>query len=249
MGAARLDDLTRVHDQHAVRDPSHHAEIMGDQQHRDAETLLQLDQQAEDLRLDGDVERGRWLVGDQQCRPAHQRHGDHNALAQSARELVRILGEPLGRRRDADLPQQLDGAVARLRPGRAGVPVVHLGELVADGVGRIERRHGLLEHHRHAIAAQVGEARFVRALEVFVLEHELSRGADRVAREEPHERIGRHGLTAAGFADEAQRLAARDGKRDIADRMQLPSPTMLMARTSTASAVPGIAISQNEKNM
>ncbi len=47
-------------------------------------------------------------------------------------------------------------AAARDEPA---VAAVHLGELVADGVGRIERRHRLLEHHRHAVAAQLGQTR------------------------------------------------------------------------------------------
>jgi hypothetical protein len=47
--------------------------------------------QVEDLRLDGDVERGRRLVGDQQRRAAGQRHRDHRPLAHAARQLVRII--------------------------------------------------------------------------------------------------------------------------------------------------------------
>ena len=43
-------------------------------------------------RLGGDVERGGRLVGDQQHRIEHQRHGDHDALALAARELVRVGG-------------------------------------------------------------------------------------------------------------------------------------------------------------
>ena len=47
--------------------------------------------QLQDLRLDGDVERGGGLVGDQEPRVAGQRHRDHHALAHAARELVRIV--------------------------------------------------------------------------------------------------------------------------------------------------------------
>ncbi len=42
-------------------------------------------QQIEDLRLDGDVERGGRLVGDQQFRLAGERDGNGNALAHAAR--------------------------------------------------------------------------------------------------------------------------------------------------------------------
>ena len=54
-------------------------------------SCLQRGQQVEDLRLDGDVERGGRLVGDQQRRIAGERHGDGRALAHPAREFMRIL--------------------------------------------------------------------------------------------------------------------------------------------------------------
>ena len=52
------------------------------------------------LRLHGDVEGGRRLVGDDELRPAGHRHGDHRALAHAAGELVRVLARrgPPGRR-------------------------------------------------------------------------------------------------------------------------------------------------------
>ena len=52
-----------------------------------ARQLLHLGQ---DLRLDGDVERGGRLVGDDQVGPVQQRDGDRHALAHAAGELVRI---------------------------------------------------------------------------------------------------------------------------------------------------------------
>ena len=77
-------------------------------------------QQLEDLRLDGDVERGGRLVGDQQVGLVGERHGDHHALALAARELMREGAEPLLGLADADLVQQLEHARARggRRPGR-----------------------------------------------------------------------------------------------------------------------------------
>ena len=68
-------------------------------------------EQTQDLRLHGDVERGGRFVGDQQFGVAHQCHRDHHPLAQAAGKLVRILPETHARRGDADMAEQLGGAV------------------------------------------------------------------------------------------------------------------------------------------
>ena len=67
------------------------AEIVGDEDERRSEPLLQVRDQAEDLRLDGDVERRRRLVGDEDPRLAGERQRDHRPLAHAAGQLVRIL--------------------------------------------------------------------------------------------------------------------------------------------------------------
>ena len=80
---------------------------------------LQLLEKLEDLRLDGDIQRGGRLVGDEQVRLVGERHGDHHALALAAGELVRIALQPRLRLGDADLREELD-ACARARPARSG---------------------------------------------------------------------------------------------------------------------------------
>ncbi len=65
---AVLDDLPRIHHGDAVGRFGHHAEVVRDQDDRHAELCLQPLQELEYLRLDGDVERGRRLVGDQHRR-------------------------------------------------------------------------------------------------------------------------------------------------------------------------------------
>src|SRR3546814_8399043 len=59
------------------------------------------------------VECGGRLVGDDQLRLGGQRERDHHTLAHAAGELVRIMVDALFRRRDADIGQQLHGALAR----------------------------------------------------------------------------------------------------------------------------------------
>jgi hypothetical protein len=79
-------------------------------------------------------------------------HGDHDALVHAARELMGKVRKPALRRRDAHLPQQLDGALLALVPGEAQVAAQHLLDLEADGKTWVEGGHGLLEDHRDVLA-------------------------------------------------------------------------------------------------
>ncbi|MCY1502285.1 hypothetical protein D9M68_363810 [compost metagenome] len=91
--ATGFDRVTAEHHHGAIGDLGDDAHVVGDEQHRGAFLLLQHFDQVEDLALDGDVERRRRLVGDQQLRTACKRHGDHHALAHAAGEAVRVLVE------------------------------------------------------------------------------------------------------------------------------------------------------------
>ncbi len=72
---------TLLHDIDIVGEAPHHSQIMRDEDDGHAVLLLQITQQIEDLRLHGDVKRGRRLIGDQQVRIVGKRHGNHHALA------------------------------------------------------------------------------------------------------------------------------------------------------------------------
>ena len=96
-----LDLAAGIHHDDALRRLRHHAEIVGDEDYRGAELALQVEDEVEDLRLNGDVQRSGRLVGDQHLGIAGERHGDHGALAHAAGELVRIFLRPLFRLRDA----------------------------------------------------------------------------------------------------------------------------------------------------
>ncbi len=84
VGFAFFDEARGIHHDHAVGIARDHAEIMCDDDERDIQLARQILHQFEDLRLDGDVERGGRLVGDQQRRFTRNRHGDHHALPHAA---------------------------------------------------------------------------------------------------------------------------------------------------------------------
>ena len=147
---------------------------MGDEQQRHAEARLQILEQLQDLRLDGDVERGRRLVGDEDVGLVGERHRDHHALALAARELVRIGAEPAHGLGQADEMQKLDGAALRLARPQALVQKKRLGDLLLDRVQRIERGHRLLEHHGDAIAADLAQHRLRRADQLLAVERDAA---------------------------------------------------------------------------
>ena len=95
------------------------AEVVRDEQIGEPQRLLQIQQQVEDLRLHGDVERGNRLVGDDQRRVQRQRAGDADPLALAAAELVRIPVEVRpGRARPAANRSATRSRRLRLRPSR-----------------------------------------------------------------------------------------------------------------------------------
>ena len=110
---ARLDDQAEVHDGDPVRDVADDAEIVGDEDVREPELVLEVVEEVDDLRLDRHVERGDGLVCDDQLRVESERARDADALALPARELVRIAVDVVparGRRPPA--------AAARVRESR-----------------------------------------------------------------------------------------------------------------------------------
>ena len=153
-------------------------------------------------------------------RPAHerQRHGDHDALALAAGELVGIGMNQLIGVRQVDVAHDLEHPGIALRRVHAGVDLEHLGDLVADLHHRIERGHRLLEDHRHALAAQAAQLRLRFGEQVLALSRiSPSTGFSSLRGIEAHDRVRRHRFAGAGFADHADDLAAPDREGDALD--------------------------------
>ena len=126
LDAARFEPLAGIEHGNAVAILGDEAEAVGDEQHRAADRIAKLAQFAHHLRLDGDVERGRRLIGDKQEGPREQRHGDDDALAHAAAQFVRILIEALPWVRQIDLGQRcLRHLAAGLRVGRGRAAAQH----------------------------------------------------------------------------------------------------------------------------
>ena len=175
-GASALDDLAGVHDHHPVGPGGDDTHVVGDEQDCHVEALAKRVDQVEDLRLDGDVERGRRLVRYQQLRLARQSHRDHHPLAQPAGKLVRVLGQPFLGPGHANKVEHLDGTLQGVLLGYPPMDPHRLRYLATDGPCRVERGHRVLEDHRDLVAADPSHLSLIEADEVAAVQ------ADRPSR-------------------------------------------------------------------
>jgi hypothetical protein len=153
-----LDKAAGVHDRHPICESGHDTEIVGNQ--NDPQTIItQGSQQCHDSRLDRHVQRSGRLIGDQQLRSRHQRHGDRNALTHPAGKFVGILAQSLLRLIDPDEAQQLQSPLPCARRRQRAAIDHGLGHLLSDfQVGR-ERIHRILRYECNAGAADGVESR------------------------------------------------------------------------------------------
>ena len=85
-----LHGVAQVHDQYLVGNVAHDAQVVRDKQIGQAQRLLQVLQQIENLGLDGHVQCRHRLVGHDQRGVEHQGPRNGNALALTAGEHMRI---------------------------------------------------------------------------------------------------------------------------------------------------------------
>ncbi len=141
---ADLHHLAEIHHRDPVGHVLHHRQIVRDEQVGKPEPRLQILEQIDHLRLDGNIQRRYRLVADDQIGLHRERAGDADALALAAREFVRIAPRVIGR--EPDQPQQL---LDPPQPLLAVAEPVHDQRLLQDFAhrhARIERGERVLEH-------------------------------------------------------------------------------------------------------
>ena len=186
-GGGLLDHLAGVHHRHAVGHLVDHAHIVGDEDHPGV-LAVQLEHQLEDLGLDGDIEGGGGLVGDDELRLEDEAHGDHHALLHAAGELIGIAAHREGRVLDADLLEPGEGLGARAVLGDLRIVDAHgLDDLVANAHERGEGGHRVLEDDANllaAVGADLGDGQLeeVDALEEDLAAENLGRGRGKQPR-------------------------------------------------------------------
>ena len=149
-----FNDAPGVHDGDAIGDLGDYTEVVRDEEEGKLHLAAELVEQFEDLSLHGDIESGGGFVGNEQFRIGRESHGDHDALAKAAGELMRKLaGAHLGLGDSG----AFEGGVHASLQVRAGkvrfVGANGFFNLRANTHDGIERGHGLLKDHGDFAAA------------------------------------------------------------------------------------------------
>ena len=87
---AVLDDASPLHHRHLVADLRRDAQVVGDEQHGEAEARADFREQRQHLRLYRDIEGRHCLVGHQQIGLDGERARNADALALAAGKFVRV---------------------------------------------------------------------------------------------------------------------------------------------------------------
>jgi hypothetical protein len=215
-----LDRSARVHHLDPVGESGHHPEVVGDHDDGGAGDLLSGLEDIQDLRLDGDVQSGGRLVGDDHFGVVGNGHRDHRALPHAAGELVREGVHPAGGVGNADHVEQFDGALA----GRVLVQVLvdpeGLDYLVAHRVHGGQRGQRVLEDHGDVLAADPGHRPVVQAQQLVPVELYGAAHRGRLGQQAKN-RHGRHRLARSRLADDAQYLARPHREGDTAHRADI----------------------------
>ena len=194
-----LDDAV-IHDGDAVADRVRLLLVVGDEDGRDAEPLLQVAQLAPHLHAQLGVEIRQGLVEEQHLGPDRHRAGDRDALLLAAGELRR---PPVGESREADEVERfrhppLDLGARQppfLEPEGDVAPDAHMRP---QGIG--------LEHHAD-VALPRRQARDVVAAD---------QNAPAIGPVEAGDEAQQRRLPAAGRAEKGEELAGLDREIDVA---------------------------------
>src|SRR4051812_28815337 len=118
-----------------------------DEQRGEPESFAQLEQEIDDLCLNGQVERRDGLVRHDELRAQRDRARDADALALPAGELMRVASS--GRARQADELEQLGDSFTAPRTLAFAVGYQRLGYHVLHPPARIDGSIRILEDHLH----------------------------------------------------------------------------------------------------
>ena len=218
---------------------------MGDDEHAHAGGALQVAEQLQDLGLNGDIQGGGGLVGDDQSRAP--REGDRNvdALCHAAGDLVRVQLEDAFRVGDLHLLEQFTCARFEGRWAHRLVPGDHFSQVAVDRVSGVEAAQGVLGDIADPAAADRSVGGGTTSAQVDLIEDHSAAFDVQSRWEQTEGRQGRDRFPAAGFADYGDDLTLIDGEGGVVD--ECDAAVQATRRFSTRSKCPRVSRPSGER--
>ena len=183
---------------------------MGNEHIRRSGLLLNILHQVHHLRLNGNVQCGDTLIGNNQLRVHDQRAGNTDTLALTAGKLMRETCGML--RRKAHLLQDLCHFFLALVKRRVHMmDIQSLCNNIHDLFAGIETRHGILENHLHIGTQMLRRLRAHFAGNILAVKNNLTGGGI----VQTNDRTADRGLTRTGLAHQAIGLTGINFKGNV----------------------------------
>ena len=215
LGWTCLDELAQIHDADVVRNMTDNRHIMRDKHIGDAQLILQIHQQVENLRLNGDVQCRYRLITDDELGIQCQCAGNADTLTAAAVHLMRVgKAQPTVQ---TDKVHQTLGFLINLCFAEAARQDKRLTDRLLHGHARIQGGIWVLENNLYGILAQLLQLLGVDAGDILALEQDL---AVRTLMQ-VNQGAAQCGLAAAGLADNAHCGAAFNGEAHIVHSVKL----------------------------
>src|SRR5690348_4036909 len=207
-GRALLDEAARFHVGYARGELGDDGQAVGDEEEGQREFTLQAFEEFEDLRADGNVESGDWLVCDDKLGSQNERAGDSDALALAAGEFVGIAAEGVRCKSD-DFEIFHDASPARFMREPWLMDFKRLADNRLNAHARVKRGHGILKDNLH-FAAKGAKTSSVHGEPTFAGEMHFTGVGLNQAKQHASQRR----FAAAGFADDAESFTAENFEAD-----------------------------------
>ena len=215
-----FDNFTRIHQCNAISDPRQQRKVMSDENKRQTAFVLQVIEELENLTRYSDIQsRGR-LIRHHHFGICRECHGDHRALLQTARQLMRISVISFFRARNADSAQPLDGTRSCLRASARRMRADHFRHLIAHRHHGVKARCRFLKDHGNACPADALHFLLSEGQELSSLERHRPRRHLSILGQQPHQRHRSKAFAAARFPHKRQRFTAAYGETHAAHRVK-----------------------------
>ena len=205
---AAFHNFPCVHHDNSVRQAGDNAQIVGDQQNGHSGLLLQIPELFQNLSLNGHIQRGGGLIGNQQPWIGRHGHGNHHTLPLTPGELMRVLPVYRIAIRDAGGCQAFHGSFSPL--SRAQLPAVvaeNFLHLLSHLLGGIQGCQSILKHKGAVLSPEAAPPGVIQLRQLPACKADAAAGEKSAGLlNQPHDALGGHGLSAAGLSHQRHGL-------------------------------------------